>query len=73
MLIRDHHACRQYDAVNPANRPLAAELEPRWTDQLPEVGRQEEGVAAAERKRLLALPGASTDDAYSRSRPAIAF
>ena len=59
-------ARRQYDAVDPANRLVAAELERRWNDRLANVQRQEErvaGVAAAhpealsseERDRLLAL------------------
>ena len=59
-------ARRQYDAVDPANRLVAAELERRWNDRLAEVQRQEErvaGVAVAhpealsseERDRLLAL------------------
>ena len=59
-------ARRQYDAVDSANRLVAAELERRWNDRLAEVQRQEErvaGVAVAhpealsseERDRLLAL------------------
>ena len=59
-------ARRQYDAVDPANRLVAAELERRWNDRLADVQRQEERVASvaaahpealssAERDRLLAL------------------
>ena len=59
-------ARRQYDAVDPANRLVAAELERRWNDRLADVQRQEERVAStaathpevlssAERERLLAL------------------
>ena len=59
-------ARRQYDAVDPANRLVAAELERRWNDRLAEVRRHEERLAdaaeagpgaptAAERERLLAL------------------
>ena len=59
-------ARRQYDAVDPANRLVAAELERRWNDRLADVQGQEErvaGVAVAhpealsseERDRLLAL------------------
>jgi len=58
-------ARRQYDAVDPANRLVAAELERRWNDRLAEVRRREERVAAAaatpgslsppERERLMAL------------------
>jgi excisionase family DNA binding protein len=38
-------ARRQYDAVDPANRLVAAELERRWNDRLAEVQRQEERLA----------------------------
>ena len=59
-------ARRQYDAVDPANRLVAAELERRWNDRLAEVRRHEERLAdaaeagpgaptATERERLLAL------------------
>ena len=59
-------AKRGYDAVDPANRLVAAELERRWNERLEEVRRQEErltAIAAArteqlsdeERERLLAL------------------
>ena len=59
-------AQRQYDAVDPANRLVAAELERRWNDRLAEVRRQEERLAAsvaappealscAEKRRLMAL------------------
>jgi excisionase family DNA binding protein len=60
-------ARRQYDAVDPANRLVAAELERRWNDRLAEVQRQEERLAAidagkpslsaAETERLLSLGG----------------
>ena len=39
-------AKRQYDAVDPANRLVAAELERRWNERLEEVRRQEDRVAA---------------------------
>jgi hypothetical protein len=55
-------ARRQYDAVDPANRLVAGELERRWNDRLAEVQRQEErlaaifadmpSISAAERERL---------------------
>ncbi len=58
-------ARRQYDAVDPANRLVAAELERRWNDRLAEAQGQEERLAAigadkpslcaAERERLLSL------------------
>ncbi len=59
-------ARRQYDAVDPDNRLVAAELERRWNDQLVEVHRIEEQLAtlktakvvmptAEERARLMAL------------------
>ena len=58
-------ARRQYDAVDPANRLVAAELERRWNDRLVEAQGQEERLAAigadkpslcaTERERLLSL------------------
>lgn len=67
-------ARRQYDAVDPANRLVAAELESRWNDRLGEVQRQEERLAtvgagkpslsAAETERLMSL-GADLDAAWS--------
>lgn len=59
-------AQRQYDAVDPANRLVAAELERRWNDRLAEARRQEERLSAsatvppealscAEKQRLMAL------------------
>ena len=61
-------ARRQYDAVDPQNRLVAAELERRWNERLAEVARQEErlGATAAvqpdalsgeDKERLLALGG----------------
>ena len=40
------HARRQYDAVDPANRLVAAELERRWNDALQTVRRIEAEIAA---------------------------
>jgi excisionase family DNA binding protein len=67
-------ARRQYDAVDPANRLVAAELEQRWNDRLVEVQRQEEHLSAigtdksplstAERERLISL-GADLPAAWS--------
>ena len=68
-------ARRQYDAVDPANRLVAAELERRWNDRLVEVQRQEERLAtmtasrpetlgAGEKDRLMAL-GADLETAWS--------
>lgn len=68
-------ARRQYDAVDPANRLVAAELERRWNDRLVDVQRQEErataaadhrpdALAAAERDQLMAL-GADLEAAWS--------
>lgn len=59
-------AQRQYDAVDPDNRLVAAELERRWNDRLAEMRRQEERLAAlaadrpkvlshGEKERLMAL------------------
>ena len=69
------HARRQYDAVDPANRLVAAELERRWNDRLAEVHRQEERLAAMaaagpdalsveEKDRLMAL-GVDLERAWS--------
>ncbi len=60
------HARRQYDAIDPDNRLVAAELERRWNDCLLEVHRLEEQLAAPaadprteftaeERARIMAL------------------
>ena len=70
-------AQRQYDAVDPANRLVAAELERRWNDRLADVRRQEERLAAtaaarpeapscAEKQRLMAL-GDDLSTAWSRA------
>ena len=48
-------AQRQYDAVDPDNRLVAAELERRWNDRLAEVRRQEERLAALAADRPDAL------------------
>jgi hypothetical protein len=40
------HARRQYDAVDPANRLVAGELERRWNDALQAVNRVEGEIAA---------------------------
>lgn len=68
-------ARRQYDAVDPANRLVAAELERRWNDRLADVQRHEErlvSMAASrpdtltfeERDRLMAL-GADLETAWT--------
>ncbi|MFC3643635.1 recombinase family protein [Aquibium oceanicum] len=67
-------ARRQYDAVDPANRLVAAELERRWNDRLTEAHRLEErltsigadrpSLSVAERERLLSL-GADLPMAWS--------
>ena len=64
-------ARRQYDAVDPANRLVAAELERRWNDRLAEVQRQEERLATmtAGRPDTLSLRGEGpADGARRRSR-----
>ena len=69
------HARRQYDAVDPANRLVAGELERRWNEALQAVARIEAEIAAAvtrrtpplgeaERKQLMAL-GADIERAWS--------
>jgi len=50
-------ARRQYDAVDPDNRLVAAELERRWNDRLVEVHRREEQLAALQTTKL-AMPTA---------------
>jgi excisionase family DNA binding protein len=67
-------ARRQYDAVDPTNRLVAAELEQRWNTRLAEVQRQEErfdaigmdkpSLSPTERERLLSL-GADLPTAWS--------
>ena len=46
-------ARRQYDAVDPSNRLVAAELERRWNDRLAEVHYQEERLAATVVSRFI--------------------
>jgi hypothetical protein len=69
------HARRQYDAVDPANRLVAGELERRWNEALQAIARIEGDIAAmiarrppplgeAERQQLLAL-GADLERAWS--------
>jgi DNA invertase Pin-like site-specific DNA recombinase len=69
------HARRQYDAVDPANRLVAGELERRWNEALAAVHRAESDIAAVvarkrpplgetERKQLIAL-GADLARAWS--------
>ncbi len=69
------HARRQYDAVDPANRLVAGELERRWNEALAAVHRAEGDIAAVvarkrpplgetERKLLIAL-GADLARAWS--------
>jgi excisionase family DNA binding protein len=68
-------ARRQYDAVDPEHRLVAAELERRWNERLREVSRLEEELAAMaiiapqtltdiERERLLAM-GADLELAWN--------
>ncbi len=69
------HARRQYDAVDPANRLVAGELERRWNEALLATARIEGDIAAMiarrppplgepERRQLLAL-GADLERAWS--------
>jgi DNA invertase Pin-like site-specific DNA recombinase len=69
------HARRQYDAVDPANRLVAGELERRWNEALSGVQKIEHDIAAveaqkpaplgeAERRKLLAL-GADLSRAWT--------
>jgi DNA invertase Pin-like site-specific DNA recombinase len=68
------HARRQYDAVDPANRLVAGELERRWNEALQAVARIEEEIATLvarrpppldepERQQLMAL-GADLERAW---------
>lgn len=51
-------AHRQFDAVDPANRLVAAELERRWNERLAEVSRREAEIEAAhERTNASLTPG----------------
>ena len=45
------HARRQYDAVDPANRLVAGELERRWNEALQVVHRIEGEIAALEARK----------------------
>ena len=45
------HARRQYDAVDPANRLVASELERRWNEALQAVHRIESEIAAIEARK----------------------
>ena len=69
------HARRQYDAVDPANRLVAGELERRWNEALQAVARIEGEIGAmitqrapplgeSERQQLMAL-GADLERAWS--------
>jgi DNA invertase Pin-like site-specific DNA recombinase len=69
------HARRQYDAVDPANRLVASELERRWNEALQAVAKVEGEIAALitrrppplggpERQQLMAL-GADLERAWS--------
>lgn len=69
------HARRQYDAVDPANRLVASELERRWNEALQAVAKIEGDIAALiarrppplgepERQQLMAL-GANLEAAWS--------
>ena len=73
------HARRQYDAVDPANRLVAAELERRWNDALQTVHRIECEIASIvairppplgerERQELMRL-GADLERAWSIQPP----
>jgi Recombinase/Recombinase zinc beta ribbon domain len=68
------HARRQYDAVDPANRLVAGELERRWNEALQAVAKIESGITAmmaqrppplgeAERQKLISL-GADLERAW---------
>jgi hypothetical protein len=75
------HARRQYDAVDPDNRLVAAELERRWNESLAVVARREAKLAAAagereecaadtEREQLLAV-GGGADRRLAGARPGL--
>ena len=58
------HARRQYDAVDPANRLVAGELERRWNEALQAVHRMEGEIAAIIARRAPPL-GRSGNSCYS--------
>ena len=63
-------ARRQYDAVDPANRLVAAELERRWNDRLAEVRRQEERLATIDTGKDRAAAALARQRPHPAQRPA---
>jgi DNA invertase Pin-like site-specific DNA recombinase len=55
------HARRQYDAVDPANRLVAGELERRWNEALQAVHRIESEIAAIDASKPLPLAKAERE------------
>lgn len=51
------HAQRQYDAVDPDNRLVAAELERRWNDKLDALQKLEKAYAEAQRQSRFTVNG----------------
>ena len=62
-------ARRQFDAVDPANRLVAAELERRWNDRLVDVQRQEERIADLVATHPEALSPVERDTIVARALP----
>ena len=62
-------ARRQFDAVDPANRLVAAELERRWNDRLVDVQRQEERIADLVATHPEALSPVERDTIVARPLP----
>jgi DNA invertase Pin-like site-specific DNA recombinase len=56
------HAQRQYDAVDPTNRLVAAELERRWNEALKLQAQTEEELAALRRQRCDPLSDATREE-----------
>ena len=69
------HARRQYDAVDPDNRLVAAELEKRWNERLvgrPRFGGRAGGTDGASRRRSFSRGSRAAHDARRRPRSSVA-
>ena len=63
------HAQRQYDAVDPSNRLVAAELERRWNEALKLKSQIEEELAALGRQQCDPLSDATREELLAVNIP----